>query len=133
LGATPGASSSTGLSLTQATLAKIGVSTDPAHVLTDPDIWRITMQATGQDPNKPIDPANQIFQGYAANLRGKTVGQMSSDAAAGVTYNQPDLFSGIAGAIAGLPAALGSLLVNGAVLVVVLLLAYKGVQGLVEA
>jgi hypothetical protein len=43
----------------------------------------------------------------------------------------------IGAAIAGLPAALGgalgSLLVNGAVLVVVLLLAYKGVQGLVEA
>jgi hypothetical protein len=132
-----GATSPPALNATQQTLAKLGIPTDPAHLLTDADIWKITMQALGQDPNSPINASNQIYQGYLANLRGKTVGQMAADYSSGTTYGAPDLFSGVAAAIAGLPAAIGAalgpLLIGGGILVVILLLAYKGVQGLVEA
>lgn len=74
---------------TQDTLGKIGISTDPTHVLTESDIWKIAMKATGQDTTTSINPSNQIYQGYLANLKGKTVASMSADYQAGTTYQQP--------------------------------------------
>jgi hypothetical protein len=74
---------------TSATLGKLGINTDPTHILTESDIWKIAMQATQQDTTTPINANNQIYQGYLANLKGKTVAQMTADAASGVTYQQP--------------------------------------------
>ena len=89
-----------GQTVTQDTLGKLGISTDPTHVLTDSDIWKIAMAATQQDTTTPINSSNQIYQGYLANLQGKTVAQLASDAAAGVTYKQPGLtFPDITGAV----------------------------------
>ncbi len=87
-------------SVTTDTLGKLGINTDPTHVLTESDIWKIAMAATQQDTTTPINANNQIYQGYLANLKGKTVAQMASDYAAGVTYQPPGLtFPDITGAV----------------------------------
>jgi hypothetical protein len=58
------------------------------------------MAATQQDTTTPINANNQIYQGYLANLKDKTVAQMSADYASGVTYQQPGLtFPDITGAV----------------------------------
>lgn len=117
-----------GSTVTQDTLKGLGIDATPGHMLTDADIWKITMKATGQDPGRSIDAGNSIYQGYLANLRGKTVAQMSSDYAAGTTYQAPDPITAVANAIGAIPGQLVALVIPGAVLIALLWVGKVGLE-----
>lgn len=76
-------------------LKSLGISTDPNHILTELDVWKIRLHETNSDPNLPFDPNSQFYKAYADTLLGKPVSKLLADSAAGTTYKQTPSAFGI--------------------------------------
>jgi len=95
-------------------LASIGISTDLAHRFTAEEAMRIATQLYGV--------SGSTAEAIAATLTGMTVGQFVDKARTGeTTPTNLDPFTAVAGAIAGIPAALGGLLWLFAILALLIL------------
>ena len=55
----------------------LGISTDPNHIFTTAEVWKIAMTANGKDPNAPFNANDPTYLKYSA-LPGKTVGQLQA-------------------------------------------------------
>ncbi len=58
-------------------VSALGISTDPSHIFTTAEVWKIAMTANGKDPNAPFNANDPTYQKYSA-LPGKTVGQLTA-------------------------------------------------------
>jgi hypothetical protein len=89
------------ITVTQATLRELGIPSDPTHIFTQADIWKIAMRATGQSLDRPFDAGNEFYRGYAKYLLGQPVSKMVADWQSGVTYSAPNAIPDIPGMVGG--------------------------------